>query len=62
LNGSRISLDRFCKYISIKVTVGVMTGKIRPAGIKDVTVSVVGLDFNTPDLFVVDYFSNLELS
>ena len=52
-----ISLDRFCKDVSIKVGDGVMTGMIRPAGKKDVTVTVVGLDFNTPDNFVVDYMN-----
>ena len=52
-----VSLDRFCKDINIKVTPGVMTGMIRPAGKTDVTVSVEGLDFNTPDNFVVDYMN-----
>ena len=52
-----ISLDRFCKDVSIRVTDGVMTGVIRPAGKKDVTVTIVGLDFNTPDTFVFDYLS-----
>ena len=33
-----VSLDRFCKDINIKVTPGVMTGMIRPAGKTDVTV------------------------
>ena len=52
-----ISLDRFCKDVSIKVTKGVTTGMIRPAGKKDVMATVVGLDFNTPDSFVVDYLN-----
>ena len=30
---------------------------IRPAGKKDVTVTVCGLDFNTPDSFVIDYLN-----
>ena len=55
--GAGISLDRFCKDINIKVVNGVMTGMIRPAGKKDVTVTVAGLDFNTPDNFVVDYLN-----
>ena len=50
-----VNIERFCKDISIKVSNGVMTGMIRPAGKKDVTVSIVGLDFNTPDSFVMDY-------
>ena len=34
-----------------------MTGLIKPAGKKDVTVTVDGLDFNTPDTFFIDYLS-----
>jgi hypothetical protein len=34
-----------------------MTGIIRPSGKKDVTVSIVGLDFNTPDTFVFEYLN-----
>ena len=34
-----------------------MTGMIRPAGKRDVTVSITGLDFNTPDTFVVEYLN-----
>ena len=30
-------------------------GVIRPAGRKEVTVSIKGLDFNTPDTFVFEY-------
>ena len=55
--GAGISLDRFCKDVSIKVSDGVMTGMIRPAGKRDVTVSITGLDFNTPDTFVVEYLN-----
>ena len=55
--GAGISLDKYCKDVSIKVTENVMTGIIRPADKKDVTLSVVGLDFNTPDNFVVDYIN-----
>ena len=52
-----INLERFCKEVNIKVTKGVMTGMIRPAGRTDVTVKVEGLDFNTPDNFVIDYIN-----
>ena len=52
-----VKLDRFCKDVSIKVSPGVMTGMIRPAGKKDVTLSIDGLDFNTPDRFVIDYLN-----
>ena len=50
-----LDLERFCKEEGIKVTKGIMTGNIRPAGRKDVTVSVTGLDFNTPDSLVFEY-------
>ena len=32
-----------------------MTGMIRPSGRRDVTVTVSGLDFNTPDSLVFEY-------
>ena len=50
-----INLDRFCKNESIRVTKSIKTGFIRPAGKKEVTVTVTGLDFNTPDTFVMSY-------
>ena len=50
-----VDLDRFCKNESIRVTDTIRTGFIRPAGKKEVTVTVSGLDFNTPDKFVMDY-------
>ena len=50
------NLARFCRPESIKVSKGVITTMIRPAGRRDVTVSVNGLDFNTPDSLVLDYF------
>ena len=52
-----INLERFCKDVNIRVKEGVMTGMIRPAGKLAVRVSVIGLDFNTPDTFVFDYLS-----
>ena len=52
-----IDLDQFCRDDNIKVAEGVMTGSIRPAGRKDVVVTIYGLDFNTPDTFVFDYLS-----
>ena len=52
-----VNLERFCKDINIKLSEGVMTSMIRPAGKKDVTVTVSGLDFNTPDSFVTDYLN-----
>ena len=50
-----VNLDRFCRSEGIRVSKGVMTGMIRPAGRKDVTVSVSGLDFNKPDSLMFDY-------
>ena len=50
-----VDLDRFCKNESIRVTDRIKTGFIRPAGKKEVTVTVSGLDFNTPDKFVMEY-------
>ena len=32
-----------------------MTSSIRPAGRREVTVNVTGLDFNTPDSLIIDY-------
>ena len=52
-----ISLDRFCKEESILVNKDIRTGTIRPAGKTDVTVTISGLDFNTPDTFVFEYLS-----
>ena len=47
--------DRFCRGENINVGKGVVTGTIRPAGRRDVTVTVSGLDFNTPDNLICDY-------
>jgi hypothetical protein len=52
-----VNLDRFCKDETIKVTKGVSTGYIRPAGRPEVVVTVSGLDFNTPDQFVIEYLN-----
>ena len=50
-----INLERFCREENINVGKGVVTGMIRPAGRKDVTVTICGLDFNTPDNLICDY-------
>ena len=52
-----VNLDRFCKDEKIKVSKGVSTGYIRPAGRPEVVVTLTGLDFNTPDQFVIEYLS-----
>lgn len=43
---------------SIRVTENVKTGLIKPMEKKDVTVSIRGLNFNTPDQVVIDYLSH----
>ena len=53
-----VDLDKFCRDEKIRVSQGVKTSFIKPAGRKDVTVTVVGLDFNTPDTFVLEYLKN----
>ena len=51
-----LDLSKYCRDISLKVGNGnVVTGSIRPAGQRDVTVTIIGLDFNTPDGLVIDY-------
>ena len=50
-----VNLERFCRSESIQVQRGIWTRNIRPAGRRDVVVTVSGLDFNTPDTLVKDY-------
>ena len=50
-----INLESFCRTENIQVTRGVWTKNIRPAGRRDVVVTVSGLDFNTPDTLVTGY-------
>ena len=52
---SSINVEMFCKDMIIKVNSNVITGVIRPTGKTDVTVSIGGVDFNTPDTFVLEY-------
>ena len=53
-----VDLEQFCRQESFQVCRGVVTKNIRPSGRKDVTVTVSGLDFNTPDSLVQDYIEN----
>ena len=53
-----VKLDKFCKDEKIRVQPGVTTRYIKPAGRNDVTVTIVGLNFNTPDTFVFEYIKN----
>ena len=46
---------KFCKEDKIRVQPGVTTSLSKPAGRNDVTVTAVGLNFNTPDTFVQEY-------
>ena len=50
-----LSLDRFCREEGIIIGKGLVTGHIRPDGRREVTVTVAGLDFNTPDCLVYEY-------
>ena len=50
-----VNLERFCKDMVIRINDSVSTGMIRPAGKSEVTVTVTGLDFNTPDTLVLEY-------
>ena len=52
-----VDLERFCRQESFQVCKGVVTKNIRPAGRQDVTVTVSGLHFNTPDTLVQDYIT-----
>ena len=54
-----VNVEKFCKDVNITVNSNVVTGLIRPAGKTDVTVSIVGLDFNTPDTFVFEYLGDI---
>ena len=50
-----VNLEKFCRTENIQVTRGIWTRNIRPSGRRDVTVTVAGLDFNTPDSLVKGY-------
>ena len=50
-----INLEKYCKIEGINVCKGVRTGSIRPAGRKDVTVTVTGLNWQTPDSLLFEY-------
>ena len=47
-----LDLEQFCAHESLEVEKGVKTNYIRPAGRKDVEVTVTGLGFNTTDSLV----------
>ena len=49
------ALEKFCLSESIAITKNMSTGIIRPAGKRDVMVTVCGLHWNTPDSLVQEY-------
>ena len=52
-----VNIEKYCKDISIRVNEDVRTGLIRPSGKPEVTVTITGLDFNTPDTLVIEYLN-----
>ena len=47
---------KFCRQEKIQVSPGVFARSIRPAGTRDIIVTVSGLHWNTPDTLVIEYF------
>ena len=52
-----LNIDRFCKDEVYKVSSGIRTGFIRPMDRREVTVTIKGLNFNTPDILVIEYLN-----
>ena len=52
-----VNLEKFCRNEKIIIANGVYTGSIYPAGRRDVTVKVSGLNWNTPDSLVFEYIT-----
>ena len=50
-----VNIEKFCRQENIQVSRGVFARSIRPAGRRDVTVTVSGLNWNTPDSLVIEY-------
>ena len=50
-------LEKFCRDEVYRVKEGIKTGFIRPTDRKEVTVSIRGLSFNTPDTLVIEYLN-----
>ena len=57
-----LDLERFCKTEAIRISKGIVTGQIRPASRRDVTLTVSGLDFNTPDTLIFEYIQKFGAS
>ena len=56
-----LDLEQFCTQNSLEVEKGVKTNYIRPAGKRDVEVTVVGLGFNIPDSLVQEYITKFDV-
>ena len=54
---SGVNIDKFCKDDIIQVNKNIKTSYIRPAGRREVTVSIKGIPFNTPDSYVIEYLN-----
>ena len=54
---SGLDLEQFCLQESLQVEKNVRTNFIRPAGRKDVEVTITGLGFNIPDSLVQEYIT-----
>ena len=52
-----LDLEQFCMYERLEVEHNVKTNFIRPAGRREVEVTVTGLGFNIPDSLVQEYIS-----
>ena len=52
-----ISLDKFCREECIRIASGIKTGFIKPMENRNVTVTIRGLNLNTPDSLVMEYLS-----
>ena len=46
------SLDKFCQKENIIMTKGIVTGTIRSAGRRNVIITVAGVNFNTPIIYI----------
>jgi hypothetical protein len=53
----QVDLDKFCKDECLRVTSGVKTGLIKPMEKKSVSVTIRGINLNTPDSLVMEYIS-----
>ena len=50
-----VNLEKFCRNENIQISAGLKVSNIRPAHRREVVVTVVGLDWSTPDTLVHEY-------